>query len=91
MIGTGNHKRGSKLQKTTYLKDVSACYSLRDSMGRGLEMVQPASLIFISPSISFTAMRKGKGLLERILAVRSRYIRLVISPVDGELVDLSRL
>ena len=91
MIGTGNHEQDSKRQKTTYLKDVSAWYSLRGSTGRGLEMVQPASLIFISPSTSFTAMHKGKGLLERILAVSSRYIRLVISPADGELVDLSRL
>ena len=36
-------------------------------------------------------MPKGQGLLERILAVSSRYIRVVISLVDGELVDLSRL
>ena len=36
-------------------------------------------------------MIKGQGLLERILAVSSRYIRVVISLVDGELVDLSRV
>ena len=89
MIGTGSHERDSKRQKTTYLKDVSAWYSLRGSTGRGLKMVQPASLIFICPSTSFTALRKG--LLERILAVSSRYIRVVISPVDGELDDLSRV
>jgi len=51
-------------------------------------VVHSASLIFICPSTSFTAIRKG---LERILAVSSRYIRVVISPVDGELVDLSRV
>ena len=36
-------------------------------------------------------MHQGKGLLERILAVSSRYIRVVISPVDGERVDPSRV
>jgi len=54
-------------------------------------VVHSASLIFICPSTSFTAIRKGLLILERILAVSSRYIRVVISPVDGELVDLSRL